>query len=250
MDNFIMIQCGSLIDNTLGVQFGLATMTAAAMGQVVSDVSGVLFGGSVARLLSPYVKTPSLSKVQKQLPLVHRLRLAGAASGVMLGCMLGALSLYFVIDDDSARPIDHMAQLRDVVQDLIMTEGVSAATTSCTLYVDQSVNNNSHSVDPEQSSSPSAGCVQVAVTPLDTATPSADENVLACVSERELIFRNNSLYVPVLSSKGNDLLGVLKLSEGNADNTSKDFLDLDKKAAEQMARTIGIFMSHIRLVQG
>ena len=38
MDNFIMIQAGGYIDSTLGVKFGLATITAAAMGQVVSDV--------------------------------------------------------------------------------------------------------------------------------------------------------------------------------------------------------------------
>ena len=38
MDNFIMIQAGGYIDSTLGVKFGLATMTAAAMGQIVSDV--------------------------------------------------------------------------------------------------------------------------------------------------------------------------------------------------------------------
>lgn len=38
MDNFIMVQAGGYIDATLGVQLGLATLTAAAMGQVVSDV--------------------------------------------------------------------------------------------------------------------------------------------------------------------------------------------------------------------
>ena len=37
-----MIQAGGLIDSTICVQFGLATMTAAAMGQVVSDVRYVL----------------------------------------------------------------------------------------------------------------------------------------------------------------------------------------------------------------
>lgn len=36
--SFIMIQAGGYIDSTLGVKFGLATLTAAAMGQVVSDV--------------------------------------------------------------------------------------------------------------------------------------------------------------------------------------------------------------------
>ena len=34
MDNLIMIQAGDLIDNTTGVRFGLATLTAAAFGQV------------------------------------------------------------------------------------------------------------------------------------------------------------------------------------------------------------------------
>ena len=35
MDNFVMLSAGDLIDNTLGVKFGLATLTAAACGQVV-----------------------------------------------------------------------------------------------------------------------------------------------------------------------------------------------------------------------
>lgn len=47
MDNLVMIQAGDLIDNTLGVKLGLATLTAAAAGQIVSDVSGVCFGGTV-----------------------------------------------------------------------------------------------------------------------------------------------------------------------------------------------------------
>jgi len=33
MDNFVMIQAGQYIDSTLGVQLGLATMTAAAAGK-------------------------------------------------------------------------------------------------------------------------------------------------------------------------------------------------------------------------
>ena len=74
MDNLVMIFAGDLIDNTIGVRFGLATLVsvgfaarlpiptergrpadrrhktrdrAAAFGQVFSDVSGVAFGGVV-----------------------------------------------------------------------------------------------------------------------------------------------------------------------------------------------------------
>ncbi|EOD36166.1 hypothetical protein EMIHUDRAFT_49391, partial [Emiliania huxleyi CCMP1516] len=47
MDNTVMIQAGNAIDCTLGVSFGLSTLTAlraAAFGQVCSDSAGVLFG--------------------------------------------------------------------------------------------------------------------------------------------------------------------------------------------------------------
>ena len=43
----VMIQAGDLIDNTIGVRFGLATLAAAACGQVCSDFSGVCFGGVI-----------------------------------------------------------------------------------------------------------------------------------------------------------------------------------------------------------
>ena len=45
MDNMVMIQAGDLIDNTIGVRFGLKTLAAAACGQIISDMSGVMFGG-------------------------------------------------------------------------------------------------------------------------------------------------------------------------------------------------------------
>ena len=42
MDNIIMIQAGDLIDQHLGVTLGISTLTAAALGNVCSDSSGVL----------------------------------------------------------------------------------------------------------------------------------------------------------------------------------------------------------------
>ena len=47
MDNLIMIQAGDFIDKQFGATLGISTLAAAAMGQVFSDVSGVLFGGTV-----------------------------------------------------------------------------------------------------------------------------------------------------------------------------------------------------------
>ena len=42
MDNFVMIQAGQYIDSTLGVQLGLATMTAAAAGTLAVVRNSVL----------------------------------------------------------------------------------------------------------------------------------------------------------------------------------------------------------------
>ena len=43
-DNGIMILAGDYIDGTLGVKFGLSTMAAAGIGNLISDVVGVSMG--------------------------------------------------------------------------------------------------------------------------------------------------------------------------------------------------------------
>ena len=72
MDNIIMIQAGDFIDSTLGVTFGISTLTAAALGNVCSDSSGVLFGG-VVESASERLKLakPQLSLEQAQFNFFH-----------------------------------------------------------------------------------------------------------------------------------------------------------------------------------
>merc|ERR1740130_2375765 len=100
MDNFVMITAGNAIDNSIGVQMGLATMTAAAIGQVVSDVSGVMFGDTLSRVFK--ISSAQLTETQRKFAFVRRLRLAGAVLGVITGCTLGATALYFVPDRDTS----------------------------------------------------------------------------------------------------------------------------------------------------
>jgi Transmembrane protein 65 len=124
MDNIVMIQAGQYIDTTLGVSFGLATLTAAAMGQVLSDVSGVLFGGTLERLLQRAGLVPNvaalttLTLAQKQLPITRNTGLAGAVVGVMIGCCLGATSLLFMDLEERDR-LQHAVTLRNVVHDVL-----------------------------------------------------------------------------------------------------------------------------------
>ncbi len=56
---------GEFVDSTLGVTFGLSTLTAAAIGQIFSDVSGVCFGGTVEAFMGKLgVPTASISAEQ------------------------------------------------------------------------------------------------------------------------------------------------------------------------------------------
>lgn len=100
MDQTVMLQMGHAIDCTLGVTFGLSTLTAAAFGQVCSDASGVLFGNTLEQFASRAGLPPSgLTTSQCALPIVQRTKFVGSLAGVILGCTLGLLNL-FIIDTD------------------------------------------------------------------------------------------------------------------------------------------------------
>lgn len=61
MDNVVLIVAGSNIDYYFGTSLGIHTMTAAGLGQVVSDTSGVLFGQlieNVAQVSTPLPPLP------------------------------------------------------------------------------------------------------------------------------------------------------------------------------------------------
>lgn len=125
MDNFVMIQAGDMIDSTIGVKFGMATLTAAAFGQIFSDVSGVMFGGVVdavaARLgLPPVTLTPA----QRQSALCKRVSTAGSICGVIAGCLLGMTSLLFM-DLEKTNAEKRKNELCDTLTD-VMTSTMDA----------------------------------------------------------------------------------------------------------------------------
>jgi hypothetical protein len=96
MDNVVMITAGSYVDATLGVTLGVSTLTAAALGNAVSDVSGVLFGGVLERTLSrfKYATPPPLTTSQRSLNISRCVKTAGATIGVFAGCLIGASTLF------------------------------------------------------------------------------------------------------------------------------------------------------------
>lgn len=94
MDNTVMLQMGNTLDCTIGVAFGLSTLSAAAMGQACSDVAGILFGDTVERMCSALGLPPSgLTLEQRRMPRSKRIALLGSCVGVVCGCCLGMVNV-------------------------------------------------------------------------------------------------------------------------------------------------------------
>jgi hypothetical protein len=241
MDNVVMIQAGQYIDSTVGVTFGLATLTAAAAGQVVSDVSGVVFGGSLERLLTKLklIKTPTLSTAQRQLPLCRNVSMAGAIVGVVIGCTLGALTLLF-IDLEARDRMEHATQLRGIVTDMMSgAEDDCLRSDTSTIYVASSDHFELDKDDDEE----------VRRTSMVMLKDAKSQTARQCADTRQVMVEGNghTLYAPIVV--GNELVAVVEFRQkiqGQQEGQScVGFTDEDVKKAKVMARHIGIFMARL-----
>mmetsp|Transcript_24664 Transcript_24664/g.34286 ORF Transcript_24664/g.34286 Transcript_24664/m.34286 type:complete len:294 (-) Transcript_24664:58-939(-) len=119
MDNIVMIMAGDLIDNTIGVKFGLATLTAAAFGQICSDVSGIAFGGVIEATATRLgLPIPAFTSQQRLLPRVKLYGTFGMICGVIIGCLLGMTSLLF-LDLEAAERAKKETELTTIIETVI-----------------------------------------------------------------------------------------------------------------------------------
>lgn len=104
MDNAILIIAGDAIDTSLGVLLGISTLCAAAIGNIISDVAGVMLGTVIedfcARLGLP---VPNISAAQRQLRSVRFAGQFGCALGIVVGCIIGMFPLLFLDAKKSQR---------------------------------------------------------------------------------------------------------------------------------------------------
>lgn len=135
MDNLVMIQAGDLIDNSIGVTFGLATLTSAAFGQIFSDVSGVLSGSTVETAASRLgLPKANLTVAQYALPRVKMAATMGQCIGVVLGCLLGMTSLLFM-DLERADRLKKQAELSTLFETLLNEGAKVVGAERCTLFL-------------------------------------------------------------------------------------------------------------------
>jgi len=117
IDNALMILAGDYIDLTLGVTFGVSTMFAAGLGNLISDVAGVGLGGVVERFAEKMgLPTAQLTRAQLKLRITRYTHHGGCALGVAIGCLLGMFPLYFM-DTDKAERLKHEKKHEHIVHD-------------------------------------------------------------------------------------------------------------------------------------
>lgn len=248
MDNLVMIQAGQFIDNTIGVTMGLATMTAAAAGQVVSDVSGVIFGGSLERFLHRYklIRASTLTTAQRALPICRNTALFGAVCGVALGCGLGASCLVFM-DLEARERAERAIQLRAVLNDMMMEADGVLHCESCTMHLAHIPADKHFSMDYTTKE----GKTKIDLLPsLDGDSDSdgkMEEMSLAVQAARGgnsiLNDTGSVLCTPIVDPDSGEVVAVLEFH--NKKNAVHAFTPEDEKAAKVMARHIGIFMHRL-----
>lgn len=266
----VLIQAGQYIDSTLGVSLGLATMTAAAAGQVVSDVSGVVFGGTLERFLLQLslIETPNLTSAQRRLSVCRNVSMAGAVCGVIVGCALGATTL-LLVDLDKRRRIERAQQLREIVSDMIALqddngdadddkeEGSSLRTESCCIYVanadDFQIDAADYSTSDPKQQSPWRSSLKLLSSQYDASAPTMAQE---CASKQKVLLSpdRSILYVPV--REDDQVLAVLELikrqtpelrgeSEGHNNRETLAFSKADVRTAKVLAKHLAIFMNRL-----
>jgi Transmembrane protein 65 len=210
-------------------------------GQVVSDVSGVIFGGTLERFLTrmKLIQTPSLTTQQRQLPVCRNVAMAGAVIGVIIGCALGATTL-LLVDLEARDRIQRAAQLREIVQDMMQASTLPARC-KCTVYIAGSSKDFTLGAEDEGN----------ATTKNDQSTfllfmSENDTEARLCSVKRGSLLTNDGriLYAPVIkkNSKAEDdnaVMAVLAFQSENAFSTKV------LEEAEIMTRHIAIFMEHL-----
>ena len=112
MDNAILIWAGDQIDSHLGVIFGISTLCAAAIGNIISDIAGVGLGAYIEDFCATKLRLPKvhLSNAQRNLRSVRLAGQLGNMIGLTIGCIIGMFPLLF-IDTDKVQQMKKKAHI-------------------------------------------------------------------------------------------------------------------------------------------
>jgi GAF domain-containing protein len=243
-------------------------MTAAAAGQVVSDVSGVVFGGTLERFLLQLslIESPNLTSAQRRLSVCRNVSMAGAVCGVIVGCALGATTL-LLVDLEKRHRIERAQQIQVIVGDMIALEGEpdeddagsSPQPESCNIYV-------TNADDFQIESDPERPRGRISLNLLSSSPGSASPALVRqCAAQGKALLSQDRSVLCVPVREDDQVLAVLELIKGTAaaqpprlpeddrraDGSGSDqtatrgFTDSDVRTAKVMARHLAIFMNRL-----
>ena len=141
MDNALLIIAGDAIDSSIGVMFGLSTMCAAAIGNLISDLAGVALGTVIedfaAKLNLPVAV---LTHSQRQLRSVRLATQYGTALGLTIGCTIGMFPL-LLIDSKAVEKKKRTEALEALCRDVVVhaKDLISAESTCLFLVVKEEI---------------------------------------------------------------------------------------------------------------
>lgn len=146
MDNAILIIAGDAIDASLGIWFGMSTLCAAAIGNIISDLAGIGLGTVIEDFCSKVLKlpVPDITASQRTLRSVRNASNLGMAFGMTLGCILGMFPLLF-IDTSKHEHMKKRAHLESLFKDVVTEAKTLIGAESTCLYLRVNME------DPQQS---------------------------------------------------------------------------------------------------
>jgi len=120
MDNAIMIMAGGAIDAYLGSILLISTMCAAAIGNIISDVAGVMCGTVIEDLAVKFGLKweTNLSRAQMGLRSVRFAGQIGMAVGITVGCIIGMVPLLY-IDSEKVERSKKEAVVDGIFRDIV-----------------------------------------------------------------------------------------------------------------------------------
>jgi len=99
LDNSLMLLFGDFFDAHLGAMFGISTLTAAAMGNVIGDCCGIWLTGTVEAAVGFLgLKHHGMSLVQTRMAKTQTVKTLGMTCGIFVGCILGMFPLLWPKD--------------------------------------------------------------------------------------------------------------------------------------------------------
>lgn len=253
-DNVIMLNVGEMIDLSLGVTFGLSSLTAAACGQCVSDFSGVFFSNivdaAVAKLDLP---RHHLSEMQLDMKPCRMARTLGSCLGVLTGCLLG-MSILLFKDTTAAERMKRANELTSIFQS-VMNDGhklVHAERATLWLVDGETGELWSKVATGEKDEirvRGNQGLVGWAVQhgePVEVADAYQDERFNPDV-DKKTGFRTRSCIVMPIKTSEEKVIGAIQIINKNPEEHEGHFTEADLQMALMLSKHVATF---IEVVEG